>query len=547
MQPKIQKSGNLLLAFLLTSFLTFTWLNLHAQTSFDLRIDGFANGNPAHTYAYNMVPCVDGGFFMTGEMNWHEDYFVVKTDSAGNVEWSKKFILGYEIDPPNIIATNDSGFYFVSNQLDGHFGSYNVPTISKVDKFGNILNSRLIPNNLYWTNGNKITFCEVDSSNNDLLLMGEYYHYNGSNAPCCSEYYLFQLDSSLNIKFSTRLDNGVPSTLYGINMTSKKVYLNNQVAGYIVAGLKEYYSYANSYVYFLDSIGNLIWTRKYFDLQIRDFVQVDSSYFFISSKDLGGGTSFKSQIIKTDLSGNIIFSKELQHTGTLKLESIGVNTNSELLISGYYLSPTPVLVYNLLFQFDTSLNVIMSNIGVLPNSTYWLNSSPSGNLNSILLSKVDFAGGYEKAIFEKINYSNPLCNYTSLPITTTLVANIDSSANFVNMTYPLLLSYNPVMFIPEYFNYSSPCLTSGIEDLYDDSNLDLNVNPNPAKDYIELSINGTVSSSEVTIFNITGEAIFKIEMNGTNKKIPIADLSQGIYFVNVITEKKKLNAKFIKL
>ncbi|MBK6642191.1 MAG: T9SS type A sorting domain-containing protein [Bacteroidetes bacterium] len=75
----------------------------------------------------------------------------------------------------------------------------------------------------------------------------------------------------------------------------------------------------------------------------------------------------------------------------------------------------------------------------------------------------------------------------------------------------------------------------------------MNVNPNPAKDYIELSINGAVSSSEVTIFNITGEAVFKFKIDGNNRKIPIADLSQGIYFVNVISEKQQFNAKFIKL
>ncbi|MBK6642189.1 MAG: hypothetical protein IPG39_13665 [Bacteroidetes bacterium] len=70
--------------------------------------------------------------------------FCNKTDSIGNVEWSKKLVQGNEIDPPDIIATNDSGFYFMSNQLDGWVGLFNVPTISKVDKYGNIVKSRLI-------------------------------------------------------------------------------------------------------------------------------------------------------------------------------------------------------------------------------------------------------------------------------------------------------------------------------------------------------------------------------------------------------------------
>ncbi|MBK8416546.1 MAG: hypothetical protein IPL22_19785 [Bacteroidetes bacterium] len=42
-------------------------------------------------------------------------------------------------------ATNDSGFYFMNNQLDGWVGLFNSVTISKVDKYGNILKSKYIP------------------------------------------------------------------------------------------------------------------------------------------------------------------------------------------------------------------------------------------------------------------------------------------------------------------------------------------------------------------------------------------------------------------
>ncbi|MBK9423664.1 MAG: T9SS type A sorting domain-containing protein [Bacteroidetes bacterium] len=75
----------------------------------------------------------------------------------------------------------------------------------------------------------------------------------------------------------------------------------------------------------------------------------------------------------------------------------------------------------------------------------------------------------------------------------------------------------------------------------------LNVNPNPATDYIELSLDEAENSSQVTIFNITGDAVVKFKIDGNNRKIPITDLSRGIYFVNVITEKQQFNAKFIKL
>ncbi|MBK7389895.1 MAG: T9SS type A sorting domain-containing protein [Bacteroidetes bacterium] len=539
---------NYLKVFFLVAFLTICTLNLNAQTSFDLRIDGLVSGNPTETRAQEMKPCADGGFIMTGMVNWGDEYIVIKTDSIGNVEWSKKFIMGNEIDPPAIIATNDSGFYFLSNQLDGFFGMYNVPTISKVDKSGNIVKSGLIHNNQPWIYGNRVAFCEVDTLNNDLLMMGTYYEYNGSNGPCCYEYYLFKLDSAFNVIFSTRLDNLVPDALRKIDMRSKRVYLNNQVTGYIATGLRNYFPPYSSFVYYLDSIGNLVWTRKYDDLEFKDFVQVGNNLFFISSKDLGAST-YNSKIIKTDLSGNIILSKELQVSGSILIDGISVNANGELLMSGSHFS-LPLTRSNLLLLSDTSLNVIMAKVGLIPSLTLisWSNSLPVGNSNSMLFSTTPQGGNLDKAIFEKIDWVNPLCNYTNLLVTTIPVTIVYSTLNYANLPYALTLMSDTVAFIPEYFNYSSPCLTSGVEGIHADENYsDLSVNPNPAKDYIELSFNGAVSSSEVTIFNITGEAVFKIKMDENNRKIPITDLTPGIYFVNVITEKQQFNAKFIKL
>lgn len=546
MKTTFPEFGNFLKIFLLIAFLKIPTINLNAQSSFDFRIDGLASGITTTTWADKIRPCADGGFFMTGLNGW-EDYFVIKTDSVGNVEWSKLLVRGNELDPADIIATNDSGFYFMSNQLDGHFGQYNFPSISKVDKYGNILKSTYIISTPSGITGNKFAFCDVDTVNNDLILMGRYYHYNGSNGTCCDEYHIVKLDSSLNLVFSTRLDNAVPGALGGINRKSKKVYVNNQNTGYIATGLGDYYSNSNSYIYYLDSIGNLVWTRKYFGLQFKDFVQVGNNLFFISSKSLGGNT-YSSKIIKTDFSGNIILSKELQLSGSLLLDGISANASGELLISGSHFSLPPIIRSNLLMLSDTSLNLMVAKKGEIFNSNFWTNTLPVGNLNCFLLAKIEQFGNFTNAIFEKIDFSNPLCNYANLPISNIPVAVIDSVVNYSNLPYPLTLINDTIEFIPEFFNYSIPCLTLDVEDVNGNPDIHhLNVNPNPASDYIELSLDEAENSSQVTIYNITGEAVVKFKMDKNNRIIPIADLSQGIYFVNVTTEKQQFNAKFIKL
>jgi hypothetical protein len=546
MKTTFPEFGNFLKIFLLIAFLNISNFNLHAQSSFDFRIDGLASGITTTTWADKIRPCADGGFFMTGLNGW-EDYFVIKTDSVGNVEWSKVLLQGNQLDPAEIIATNDSGFYFMNNQLDGWVGLFNSVTISKVDKYGNILKSRYIPHLQVPPDGNENVFCDVDPINNDLLIMGRYYDYDGSSGACCHEYYLYKMDSSLNVIFCTRLDNGVEGALDRINMKSKSVYLNNQVAGYIAMGLLNYSPNYGSYVYYLDSIGNLVWTRKYFGLQFKDFVQVGNNLFFISSRSLGGNT-YSSKIIKTDFSGNIILSKELQLSGSLLLDGISANASGELLISGSHFSLPPIIRSNLLMLSDTSLNLMVAKKGGIFNSNFWTNTLPVGNLNCFLIAKIEQFGNFTNAIFEKIDFSNPLCNYANLPISNIPVAVIDSVVNYSNLPYPLTLINDTIEFIPEFFNYSIPCLTLDVEDVNGNPDIHLlNVNPNPASDYIELSLDEAENSSQVTIYNITGEAVGKFEMDGNNRIIPIADLSQGIYFVNVITEKQQFNAKFIKL
>ncbi|MBK6642193.1 MAG: hypothetical protein IPG39_13685 [Bacteroidetes bacterium] len=67
--------------------------------------------------------------------------------------------------------------------------------------------------------------------------------------------------------------------------TIKQVRINNQLAGYLATGLVDVATNPrNSIINFLDTSGNLVWTREYTGVSISDFVQVDSSFYFISNR-----------------------------------------------------------------------------------------------------------------------------------------------------------------------------------------------------------------------------------------------------------------------
>ena len=532
----------------LTVQLMISALNLNAQSSFDIRIDNSVGSTIEFSWADKIVPCVDGGYFLTGL--YFAGYYIIKTDNAGTIEWSKSLPMANPVDifPSDIIATHDSGFYFMSNFVDGTFQTYIFPTIIKADKFGNFQKAKYTPFNLFGTIGHNFDFGDVDSVTNELLLHGTYYIYNGSNGACCYEHFAFKLDTALNIQFITRLDNSIPGKYLRNDPTIKQVRINNQLAGYLATGLVDVATNPrNSIINFLDTSGNLVWTREYTGVSISDFVQVDSSFYFISNRPTF--TTAISTIVKTDLTGNIIFSKEFQGVEPIRTESIGLSSDSMLLISGQYGNLVPGPFSTLILKADLDLDSIIAMEGVLPTPTHWIKSTPvESSTGTFLISRVQMYGNSRKAIHEKVEFDNPLCNYNIIPVTTIPFTLTDTIRSFSNVPY-LLNSYDTIQaFIPENFAFSSPCLTLDVEDVNGNPDTHfLNVNPNPASDYIELTVDDVESSYKVTIFNITGEAIIKIEMEGNDRKISIADLSRGIYFVNVGTEKQQFNARFIKL
>ena len=77
-----------------------------------------------------------------------------------------------------------------------------------------------------------------------------------------------------------------------------------------------------------------------------------------------------------------------------------------------------------------------------------------------------------------------------------------------------------------------------------ESNIELNIFPNPANNHLNISISHEINNYSIEIFNINGELIKSI--NNTNR-INISDLNNGSYYINIIHEGELIKSeKFIK-
>jgi len=70
--------------------------------------------------------------------------------------------------------------------------------------------------------------------------------------------------------------------------------------------------------------------------------------------------------------------------------------------------------------------------------------------------------------------------------------------------------------------------------------------PNPADNYIELSINSNVEVKEAVIFNAFGQMIQTVQLTENHARIDLSDMAAGMYFVRVNGEGVTATKKFIK-
>ena len=80
------------------------------------------------------------------------------------------------------------------------------------------------------------------------------------------------------------------------------------------------------------------------------------------------------------------------------------------------------------------------------------------------------------------------------------------------------------------------------ETMSEDGNVE--VYPNPARDYIKLSANNCQLSA-VRVYNVLGMMIEEIEINSNEIEINFSDYNPGIYFFNIQTEKGNVTKKIV--
>lgn len=511
-----------------------------------------AYGGSGNERAHSIDLTSDGGYIIAGETTsfgaGNKDWFVMKIDANGVEQWSKTYGTSSVEDGFSITIkqTNDLGYILCGYTEGFGAGSYFDSFIIKIDNVGTIQWEKRIAGSSY------DQFRDViELSNGDFVLTGSGQSYSAGQMDA----HVVKISSTGNLIWIKNLGTSSREHSQSIIELPGGNYLLSGTSNYSDPGS----STANAYLSKIDHNGNFIFGRQYgLTSFYDDFNEIkllsDGNILNIGETASYGVGNFDILLVKTDTSGNVIWSKTYGGTGI----DIGVNVNEklngELLISAYT-SSYGLNNQLLLINTNSVGNIIWSKTYGGPNleELDWCGKpmvlTPNGGI-IIAGSTSSFGSGNEDVYIVKTNEcGESFCNEQNVVLTSTSPNIIATLLNEVNTSGGTLVNTNAIV---NTINFTESLLCDSLLisiNKFSDLNAISSIYPNPAFNMINVKMDKDIEIQNIEIYNVTGQKIDIKSFDKTSEfiQIDISNLSEGLYFLKVYNKDKILGtSKFIK-
>lgn len=313
---------------ILTSLLILSLLRANAQAKFQRLF-----GSNKSDWGQGLTITKDNHYLMAGGINTGPSSgYLVKTDSAGTIIWTKTYKTANNLAFNSLEPTNDSGFILHSFEsykitilktdrngdqqwgkqypmmqsnlgavkplADGKYIILSANLLIKTDSLGEIAWAKFYPDT---TTNSSNQFSSIALTNSGgYVLFGSAY-----NAPLERGYVVVNLDSAGNVKWSKIFS--VPYSVY-----PTQIIATND-GGFLATGYKITGSGSPMHVLKTDSLGNLEWAKTFTGAVAFSVRQLsDNGYLFAGS---AGDSITNAWLIKTDAWGVPQWSRTYLGTG----------------------------------------------------------------------------------------------------------------------------------------------------------------------------------------------------------------------------------------
>ncbi len=254
-------------------------------------------GGTANEYAYSVSQTFDGGYVLTGFTESFgaggRDIWLVKTDEAGNLLWSKTIGLTGWDEGRAVIQTDDHGFI-----VSGSFTSYFTGTVdvflAKFDLSGEILWIRF-----FGDSGTEAGLSVQQTSEGGFVIAG----FTSSWGAGSDDLYLIKTDSQGYTEWDQTFGGSYADLGRSVQQTTDGCYVITGYTSSVEPGNKDVWLIKT------DEEGNLQWSRTYGGTKVDEGTYVQQTYGggYVVSATTGsyGAGSHDLWIIKSDPSGNL--------------------------------------------------------------------------------------------------------------------------------------------------------------------------------------------------------------------------------------------------
>jgi len=492
----------------------------------------------------------DGGYIIGGwsdsdstgdkteDSNGDDDYWIIKTDSTGNIQWQNS-IGGTGPDRLNSLQqTRDGGYILAGTSGSNISGDKTENTwnnsddywIVKTDAAGNIL----------WQNtigGNQSDYLQsIEETNDGGYILGGYSNSDtsGDKTEYClnysADYWIVKTDSVGIVQWDNTIGGYSNDDLFSVHQTSDGGYILGGVSGSNISADKSEncVGQADFWIVKTDAVGNIQWQNTIGGDNIEGLYSIqqtnDGGYIFggRSDSNISGDKSEDSNgssdywLVKTDASGNIQWQNTIGGSDADVLYSIRQTTDGGYILGGGSIS-------NISGDKTENTNGSSDNWAVKTDSlgnVQWDKTIGGSSGDGITCIQETSDGGYILAGSTSSNISG------------------DKTENCYGG--------------PDYWIIKlGPDNTTGIVDLEWEVE-DLIGYPNPVSETLSVigyTLSGT-TANEISIYNVLGEKVLNRSVlfsnGGQQYEVDVSLLQSGIYFLEISLQPGIGRIRFVK-
>ena len=256
-------------------------------------------GGEIQDRAYSLVQTSDGGYALAGS-TWSfgagkDDFWLVKTDSLGNMEWNRTYG-GAESDSANsLIVTSDGGFALAGSTWSFNLSSFDYWLV-KTNANGNMVWNQTYDYKSYWD----VAYSVFETSEGGYAIFGT------ANLPVPLEGHTFWL-----VKTDWNGEWQWNKTYIGRGYEDINSLIKTSDGGFALAGFKNSFSGEGNDFWLIktDGSGNIIWSQTYGGTEsdvAHSLVETsDGGYAIVGETYSFGAGDSDFWLVKTDELGNI--------------------------------------------------------------------------------------------------------------------------------------------------------------------------------------------------------------------------------------------------